>query len=72
MGKDLKIKYSASSPPTKNFFHKKTLHGRTNVFGQIWEGGGMFYMGTNDQIIQEGELMVNRFQRSSQVSFSSH
>ena len=71
MGKDLKIKYSASSPPIKvggTFFIKKTLHERTNVFGQIFLGG-MFYMGTNDQIIQEGELMVKRFQRSSQVSF---
>ena len=39
-------------------------------FGKIfWE---MFYMGTNDQIMQGGELMVKRFQRSSQVSFSSH
>ena len=33
--------------------------------------GGMFYMGTNDQIIQGGKLMVKRFQRSSQVSFSA-
>ena len=31
--------------------------------------GGMFYTGTNDQIMQAGKLMVKRFQRSSQVSF---
>ena len=48
-------------------FHKKALHGRKNFLGQIsW---GMFYMGTNDQIMQGGKLMVKRFQRSSQVSF---
>ena len=53
-----------------NLFHKKALHGGINVFGQIF--GGMFYMGTNDQIIQGGKLMAERFQRSSQVSYSSH
>ena len=31
---------------------------------------GMFYMGTNHQIIQGGKLKVKRFQRSSQVIFS--
>ena len=71
MAKDLKIKHSVFSPPNKvweNFFHKKALHGGTNFFGQIlW---GMSYMGTNDHIMQGGELMVKRFQRSSQVSFS--
>ena len=34
--------------------------------------GEMFYMGTNDQIMQGEKLMVKRFQRSSQVSFSFH
>ena len=73
MGKDLKIKHSTSSPPYKvwgNFFQKKALHEGTNFFGQIF--WGMFYMGTNTQIIQGEKLMVKRFQRSSQVSFSSH
>ena len=70
MGKDMKIKHSVYSPPCKvwgNLFLKKTLNEGTNVFEQIC--GGMFYMRTNDQIIQWGTLMVKRFQRSSQVSF---
>ena len=57
-------------PPTKyggTFFAKKALHGGTNVFAQIY--GEMFHVGTNDQIMQRGELMVKRFQRPSQVSF---
>ena len=29
----------------------------------------MFYMGTNDQIMQGEKLMVKMFQRPSQVSF---
>ena len=73
MVKDLKIKHSVSSTPCNiwgKFFHKKVLHGETNVFGHIF--GGMFYMVTNDQIRQGGKLMVKRFQRSSRVSFSSH
>ena len=62
----MKIKHSASTPPYK-LFCKKALHGKTNFLGQIcW---GMFYMWTNDQIIQGGKLMVKRFQKSSQVSF---
>ena len=32
----------------------------------------MSYMATNDQIMQGGKLMVKRFQRSNQVSFSPH
>ena len=70
MGKDTKIKHSVSSPPYKvkgNFFCKKALHVETNVSGKNY--GGMFYTGTNDQIMQAGKLMVKRFQRSSQVSF---
>ena len=31
------------------------------TFGQMF--GGMFYMGTNDQIMQGSKLMVERFQR---------
>ena len=69
--KDLKKKHSISSPPYKvwgNLFQKKVLHEGTNFFWQIfWE---MFYMGTNDQIMQGEKLMVKRFQMSSQVSFS--
>ena len=60
MGKGLKTKHSVSSlpytPPYKvwgNFFHNKALHGGTNVFGQFFFGG-IFYMGTNDQIMQGG------------------
>ena len=66
----MKIKHSASSSPYKvwwNFFRKKALHGGRNLSGQIY--GGMFYMGTNDQIMQGRKLMVKRFQSSSQVSF---
>ena len=66
MGKDMKIKDGNSSLPTKywgTLFVKKALHGGTNFFGQIY--GGMFYIGTNDQIMQGGKLMVKRFQRSS-------
>ena len=52
------------------FFIKEALHGGAKFFWQIlW---GMFYMETNDQIIQGGKLLVERFQRSSQVGFSSH
>ena len=71
MGKDMKIKHSVSSPPAKygeTFCREKALHGGANFFGKIY--GGMFYMGTNDQIMQGGKLMVLRFQRLSQVSFS--
>ena len=48
-GKDMKIKHSVSSPPTKyseTFFSKNALHGWKNVLGKIY--GGMFYTGTND------------------------
>ena len=37
--------------------------GGKNFFGQIF--GGMFYMGTNAQIMEVGKLMVKRFQRLS-------
>ena len=59
MGKDLKIKHSVSSPPppppdppTKYggaFFVKKRYMGERNFFGKIY--WGMFYMGTNDQMM---------------------
>ena len=55
MGKDMEIRFSVSSPPTKyggNFSLKKALYRRTNLFGQIYEE--MFYMGNNDQILQGG------------------
>ena len=38
-------------------------------WANLW---GMFYMGTNDQIMQGGMLMVKRFQRSSQVRARFH
>ena len=52
-----------------NFFRKKALPGEANVFGQIYVGGCFKFIGTNDQIMQGGKLMVKRFQRLSQVSF---
>ena len=68
MGKDMKIKHSVSSPPYEVWgdFRKKALHGGTNVLLQIY--GAMFYMGTNNQIMQGRKLMVKKFQRSSQVT----
>ena len=51
MGKDMNIKESVSSPPTKygvTFFAKKLCMGE-NLFWQIYVG--MFHMGTNDQIM---------------------
>ena len=53
--------------PTKHeetFFSKKFCMGERFV-ANVW---GIFYMGTNDQIMQRGKLMVMRFQRSSQVT----
>ena len=68
----MKIKHNVSSHPSLykvlgNFFCKISWNRKTIFFGQIY--GRMFYMGTNDQIMQGGKLMVKRFQRSSQVSF---
>ena len=72
MGKDLKIKHSVSSHPTKyggTFFIKKLCIGEQTFLGKFfWD----VFMGTNDQIMQGGKLMLKRFQRLSQVSFSSH
>ena len=70
MGKDMKIQHSISSPPREyrgTFFAKKVLHGGTKVLGQIY--GGIFYMGTNYQIMQGRTLMIKRFRRSIQVIF---
>ena len=56
-------------PPTKyggTFFVKKLCMGSKRFGANLWR---MFYMGTNDQIMQEGKLPVKRFQRSGQVSF---
>ena len=53
----MNMKHSVSSPPYR---------GRS-FCGEIHRG--MFYMGTNDQIMQERKLIFKRFQRSSQVSF---
>ena len=47
------------------FFHKKASHGATNVFGKTYRG--MFYPEAIDHAI--GNLIVKRFQKSSQVSF---
>ena len=80
MAKDLGIQHSVSSSSKKiwaNFFHKKALHGETIYPGNFfffffWGGGGWgVYMGTNDQIMQGGKLMVKWFQMSSPVSSSS-
>ena len=62
MGNDLKINHSVSSRPYKvwgNVFDIKALHGGKNFFEEIFLG--MFYMETNDQIMQGGKLMVKRF-----------
>ena len=72
MRKDMKIKHSVSSPLYKvwgNFFRKKALCGKTFFRKIYWR---MFYMGTNNIIMQGGKLMVKSFQRSSQIKFSSH
>ena len=51
------------------FFIKKLCMGEQPFLGNFL--GGMFYIRTKDQIMQGGKLMVKRFQRSNQVSFSS-
>ena len=72
MLKDMKIKHSVSSPlPSTKYggnLLQKIFPCRKKHFGQIY--GGMFYMETNDQIMQGRNLMVKRFQRLSQVRFS--
>ena len=59
-------------PPTKyggTFFKRKFCMGEQTFSGKFW---GDVLHGSNDQIMQRGKLMVKRFQRSGQVSFSSH
>ena len=70
MGKDMKKKRNLLSPLQSiwELFRKNPLHGGINLFGKIY--GGMFCMGTNDQIMQGGKLKVKRFRRLSQVNFS--
>ena len=67
MGKDTKIKHSVSSAPPKvwrDFFLKKALKEGTNFFGQTcW---GMFYMRTNDQIMQGGNAFSNHLNTKSE------
>ena len=62
--------------PTKygrTFFIKKLYMGKQSILEIFFFffGGGGVYMGTNDQIMQGGKLMVKRFQMSSPVSSSS-
>ena len=49
------------------FFRKNALYGGQTFFGQIY--GGMFYIGTTDQVMQGGNLTVKTFQRSRRVSY---
>ena len=64
VGKDMKIKHNVSSPKSMGrLFLKKALHGGAHSFGQIY--GGMFYMETNDQIMQ-------RRRKSFTSAFSSN
>ena len=48
----------------------EALHVGVNLFGHIFLG--IFYMETNDQIMQGRTLMVKSLKRLSQVSISSH
>ena len=43
--------------------------GEQTSLGKFIGGEGIFYIGTINQIMQGGELMVKRFQRSSQFIF---
>ena len=60
MGKDVKMKHSASSSLPKNWwkkkaflvFSQKSFAWGDKVFGQIY--GAMLYMATGDQIMQGG------------------
>ena len=47
------------------FSQKSFAWGKKRFWANLWE---MFYMGTNDQIMQGGKLMIERFQRPSQFS----
>ena len=64
----MKIKYGVSLLPANyrgTFFEKMLCMGEQTFLGKFM---GVFYVGTNDQIMQEWNLMVKRFQRTSQVS----
>ena len=54
MGKSVKIKHNASSPPKygETFLLKKLGKEKQTFLGKIY--GEMFFMGTNDQIMQGG------------------
>ena len=54
MGKGLKIKHTYPLPPAKyggTFFIKKLCMGKQTFLAKFM-GGGVFYKGTNDQIMQ--------------------
>ena len=57
----------------RTFFIKKLCMGKQSILEIFFFflGGGGVYMGTNDQIMQGGKLMVKWFQMSSPVSSSS-
>ena len=51
-----------------NFFRKKALHGGTIFLGQFF--CGIFYMETNDQIMQGGSKWLRDFKSSVKLVFS--
>ena len=71
MGKRYKDKAQCLLYPLKckeELFYKKALHGGKNFFGQIfWE---MFYMGTNDQIMQGGNKWLRGFKGRFKLVFT--
>ena len=72
IGKDMKIKYSVSSLPYKvlgKCYSKKDLHRGTNFSWQIY--GGMFYMETNDQIMQGKSQWLRDFKGRVKLVFLS-
>ena len=72
MGKDLKIKHSVSSPPAKywgTFFIKKLCMGEQTFLVNLFLG--CFTWGLMIRSCKGRKLMVKKFERLSQVSFSS-
>ena len=69
MGKGLKIKQCLPSPTKygENVFIEKLCMGEETFLGEIF--GGMFYMETNDQIMQGGKLMVKSFKGRVKLVF---
>ena len=60
--RDMKIKHGVSSKRYEggDFFLRKALHERTDFLRKVYRG--LFYIGTNDQIMQEvGESFTNEF-----------